>query len=96
MRCGLGGWNSGRSALTLQSLSEDSFDGLNNILQIPFALPWFLLPLPGVFDRSHETDVWATAIMGRANAVLLYALLVRRVRPRTMVDSRRLRTAVVA
>ena len=32
-------------AITLRSLSTDDFDGLNNFWQIPFALPWFVLPV---------------------------------------------------
>ncbi len=32
-------------ALTLQSLSRDDFDGLNNVLQLPLALPWAILPV---------------------------------------------------
>lgn len=37
--------------LTLQSLSENDFDGLNNILQLPLALPWAILP---VSVKSHS------------------------------------------
>ena len=88
-RCAVG-WAAGTAgalALTLQSLAEEPFDGLNNIVQIPFALPWFLLPLPAVFGWSYETDAWVTAVMGWANAVLLYLLLLRRVRRRTLVDA---------
>jgi hypothetical protein len=43
---------------TLQSLRAEDFDGLNNMFQIPFALPWFLLPLPAVTGWSYETDAW--------------------------------------
>jgi hypothetical protein len=72
----------GALALTLASLSEYSFDGLNNLLQIPFALPWFLLPLPAIFNWSNTTDAWATALMGWVNSVLIYLLLMRRARRR--------------
>src|SRR5262245_47768990 len=44
---------------TLSSLRTDDFDGLNNMLQIPFALPWFLIPIGGLW--SHETDAWVAA-----------------------------------
>jgi len=54
----------GALAVTLDSLATEDIDGLNNILQIPFALPWFLLPLPGLTGWSNETDAWVTAGMG--------------------------------
>jgi hypothetical protein len=60
---------------TLGSLRDDGFDGLNNMAQIPFALPWWLLPLPATFDWSHETDAWATAGMGWFNAVLVVVIV---------------------
>jgi hypothetical protein len=50
------------------------FDGLNNLFQIPFALPWFLLP---VVTRDHVLDAWITAGMGLLNAALIYARLAR-------------------
>jgi ABC-type sulfate transport system permease component len=56
---------------TLDSLSEPGgFDGLmNNMLQIPLALPWFLLPISGIW--SHEVDAWIVAGMGWLNALLI-------------------------
>lgn len=61
-------------AATLDSLHSDEFDGLNNILQIPLALPWwFLVPYPG----NHIADAWVAAGAGTFNAVLIY-LAVRR------------------
>jgi hypothetical protein len=63
--------------VTLRSLHRDDFDGLNNLFQIPFAMPWFLVPLPRLFGSSHETDAWVTAAMGWMNGVILYALLRR-------------------
>ena len=55
---------------TLDSLRKpDGFDGLNNMLQIPLALPWFLLPIGGIW--SHEADAWIVAGMGWLNALLL-------------------------
>ena len=54
---------------TLNSLKTDDFDGLNNMLQIPLALPWFLLPIGGIW--SHEVDAWITAAMGWFNALLI-------------------------
>lgn len=59
--------------LTLNSLSTDDFDGLNNMLQIPFALPWFLLPIGGIW--SHEVDAWIAAAMGWFIALLILLLL---------------------
>lgn len=58
-------------ANTLASLKSSDFDGLNNLFQIPFALPWFLLPLPALTGWSHETDAWVVAGMGLLNGVLL-------------------------
>jgi hypothetical protein len=58
---------------TLNSLGKDDFDGLNNMLQIPFALPWFLLPIGGIW--SHEVDAWIAAAMGWFNALLILLLL---------------------
>lgn len=60
--------------ITLQSLSSDEFDGLNNILQIPLALPWwFIVPAP----FGHTVDAFVTAALGLINAVLVYLLLRR-------------------
>ena len=67
---------------TLSSLRETAFDGLNNMLQIPLALPWSLLPLPGWADWSHETDAWVLAAMGWANGAIVALWLDRRLRPR--------------
>ena len=54
------------------------FDGLNNLLQIPFALPWFLLPL-GTTD--HVRDAWVAGLLGVLNSALLFLWLRRRGRP---------------
>lgn len=70
----------GALAVTLHSLNTDDFDGLNNLLQIPLALPWFLLPLPALTGWSHEVDAWAVAAMGWANGLLIAAWLRRRAR----------------
>lgn len=59
-------------ASTLESLRTDDFDGLNNMLQIPFALPWFLIPI-GTSD--HVRDAWVVAAMGLANAVILFIVI---------------------
>ena len=60
--------------LTLRSLSREDFDGLNNMLQIPLALPWWIIvPAPW----GHTTDAWVTAGLGLVNAVLVYVLLRR-------------------
>jgi hypothetical protein len=61
----------GALALTLRSLATDDFDGLNNMLQIPFALPWFLVV--SRFAGSHSTDAWVVAAMGWANGLLIAA-----------------------
>lgn len=60
---------------TLVSLRRDSFDGLNNIWQIPFALPWFMLP---VSVAGHTVDAWIVAGEGLLNAGLLALWLRRR------------------
>ena len=65
----------GALAVTLNSLSHDSFDGLNNLYQIPFALPWFLIPIAG---RDHVLDAWVTAAMGLVNAAVIYVWMSRR------------------
>ena len=62
---------------TLQSLSQSEFDGLNNLFQIPFALPWFLLPIPA-FTHNHVTDAWIDAGWGCLNADLIYCWTARR------------------
>lgn len=67
---------------TLTSLREADVDGLNNILQIPLALPWSLLPLPGWTGWSHETDAWVLAGMGWANGVIVAVWLDRRLQSR--------------
>lgn len=60
--------------VTLRSLSAEDFNGLNNMLQIPFALPWWLVvPAP----TSHQADAWVTAGLGLLNSGLLYWLLRR-------------------
>lgn len=69
-------------AVTLQPLHRDHFDGLNNIFQIPFAMPWFLLPLPRLFASSHGSDAWVTAGMGWANGVILFVFVRRRLQTR--------------
>ena len=61
----------GALVVTLDSLQSDNFDGLNNILQIPFALPWFLIPI-GIVTNNHVVDAWVTAAMGLLNAALIY------------------------
>lgn len=65
---------------TLDSLRTEDFDGLNNMFQIPFALPWLLFPAPAVFGQSYEADAWVTAGMGWFNAVLLVFLVPRWIR----------------
>lgn len=75
------GWALGTVAVlpvTLHSLRTTDFDGLNNILQIPFALPWFLLPTGAVLSLTQ--DAWVAAGEGLLNAGLL-ALWLRRRRP---------------
>ena len=61
---------------TLDSLSTSDFDGLNNMLQIPFALPWFVIPIGGIW--SHEVDAWVAAGYGWLNALILYGWIARR------------------
>lgn len=54
---------------TLPSLKHDDFDGLNNMLQIPFAVPWILLPMG---TRDHVLDAWVTVGFGLVNAGILF------------------------
>lgn len=61
--------------VTLRSLAADDFDGLNNVLQVPLALPWWILPLLALTGWGHTADAWATAAMGWLNAVLILFLL---------------------
>jgi hypothetical protein len=70
---------------TLDSLRTSDFDGLNNILQLPLALPWCLLPLPGTAGWSHEADAWLLAGMGWLNGAIL-GLWVRRRGQRTVTS----------
>jgi hypothetical protein len=58
---------------TLDSLRSSSFDGLNNMFQLPFALPWLLIPV-GAF-WSNETDAWIIAAMGWLNGLLILLFL---------------------
>lgn len=60
--------------VTLASLREDDFDGLNNMLQVPFALPWWLV-VPAL--PSHFADALVTAGLGLLNGVLLFVLVSR-------------------
>jgi hypothetical protein len=55
------------------ALRAEPFDGLNNLFQIPFALPWFLIPIGGIW--SHETDAWIAAGMGWFNGLLILMFL---------------------
>jgi hypothetical protein len=57
---------------TLRSLRSEEFDGLNNFLQVPLAMPWFLLIRTGT-NRSFNAFV--DAGLGMVNASLLYAFL---------------------
>lgn len=63
----------GALVATLHSLRAEPFDGLNNLFQIPFALPWFLIPIGGIW--SHETDAWIAAGMGWFNGLLILMFL---------------------
>ena len=57
---------------TLQSLRTEDFDGLNNLLQIPLALPWFLI-MPAV--GSNVVDAWVVAGLGMVNGAFLVILV---------------------
>lgn len=57
--------------VTLRSLDRDEFDGLNNLLQIPLALPWWLIPR----GTDHVQNAYIDAGFGALNAVLIYAAL---------------------
>ncbi|MGH9267932.1 MAG: hypothetical protein ACRD0D_07120 [Acidimicrobiales bacterium] len=64
-------------AVTWRSVSSEDFDGLNNILQIPLALPWWIVvPAPA----SHKADAVLTAGLGLVNAGLIYVVLRRYLR----------------
>jgi len=68
-------WRAGRAADALRSLQRDDFDGLNYFFQIPFALPWLLIPIGGIW--SHETDTWIVAGYGLLNAGIIYRWIAR-------------------
>lgn len=72
----------GALAVTLDSLRTQDFDGLNNISQLPFALPWVLLPLPAITGWSNETDAWVVAGMGLLNGAILGLWIDRRLAAR--------------
>ena len=55
---------------TLQSLRQSEFDGLNNLFQIPFALPWFLIPIG---TSNNFANAYEAAGCGLLNGVLIYA-----------------------
>ena len=67
---------------TLKSLRTGDFDGLNNLVQIPFALPWFLLPISALAGTSHQTDAWIDAGMGWMNGLLIGAWIRHRLAAR--------------
>lgn len=62
---------------TLQSLAHTDFDGLNNAFQIPFAMPWFLLPIGGT---DHVVNAWVAAAFGLANSGFIFLWLALRQR----------------
>ena len=64
-------------AATLSSLRTSDFDGLNNVLQLPLALPWALIPTPARTGWTHTTDAWACALMGLANGMIIAAMMER-------------------
>lgn len=57
---------------TLRSLEAEEFDGLNNFLQVPLALPWFFLIRTGT---DHRLNALIDAGLGFFNALLLYVFL---------------------
>ncbi|MGQ0434171.1 MAG: hypothetical protein ACT452_17425 [Microthrixaceae bacterium] len=59
------------------------FDGLNNMFQVPFALPWFLL-LTG--SNDHVRDTWMLAGVGLVNSAIIYCAIRFR-RPRDLTSS---------
>ncbi|MCZ7525160.1 MAG: hypothetical protein M5U14_01450 [Acidimicrobiia bacterium] len=65
----------GALLVTLSSLAQDDFDGLNNIFQLPLAFPWVLLPIG---TSNHHLNAWIDAGLGVVNAVLLHFWLRRR------------------
>lgn len=60
-------------ASTLHSLSRDDFDGLNNVAQIPLALPWVLIPV----GNDHVANAWRDACLGLVNAAIVYVFVLR-------------------
>lgn len=72
--------------VTLRSLSNNDFDGLNNMLQIPLALPWWLI-VPAL--ANYTADAFVTAGLGLLNSGLLYMLLRRVVATRSASQSPR-------
>jgi hypothetical protein len=60
-------------AVTLRSLATQDYDGLNNLFQWPFGLPWMLLPM--FSGSSNVAYAWLSAACGVVNAILIYAWL---------------------
>lgn len=56
--------------VTLWSLEHQGFDGLNNMFQIPFALPWVLLPM--WVGSSTVAFAWIAAGGGVFNGALIF------------------------
>ena len=59
----------GALAFTLAGIRSGNFDGLNNATQMPFALPWLLIPIG---TRDQVVNAWELAACGWLNAVLIY------------------------
>jgi hypothetical protein len=77
----------GALVVTLRSFEHSDFDGLNNMFQIPLAVPWFFLPVILPIDTSDSVrNAWMDAGFGLVNAAILYALIAR-TRPRTRTSN---------
>lgn len=68
--------------VTYISLQHDDFDGLNNMFQVPLALPWFFLG----GSSSHEVNAWVDLGFGLLNVAIFDAVWLYRSRRRSAPD----------
>ena len=68
----------GALLITLPSVQPgQDFDGMNNLFQIPFSLPWILLPIG---TDNHQFDAFLAAGMGFVNSGLILRRSLQRAR----------------
>lgn len=69
----------GALIVTLESLSTGSFHGLDNLPQIPLALPWFII-VPST--RNYVLDAYISALLGFVNAGIIFWIVNRYIKKR--------------